>query len=123
MCVKNIFRPVFPEISTRNILFQVFVDTPSNIGKTYTATSGKSFTVSKIDNFEYIDPIDKSVTKNQGIRIFFEDGFSLFSGYGKDKPLPRFEMRVESCNSLVKMVCRCYQLVTTQMQQTRKVTT
>lgn len=32
------------------------------------------FKVIKADNFEYKDPIDGSVTKNQGIRIFFEGG-------------------------------------------------
>merc|ERR1712241_98170 len=53
---------------------QTFVDTSENIGKTFTSSSGKTFTVSKADNFEYTDPIDKSVTKNQGIRIFFQDG-------------------------------------------------
>ena len=54
---------------------QGFVDDPSNIGKVYTASpSGKTFQVSKADNFEYVDPIDKSVTKNQGIRVFFTDG-------------------------------------------------
>ena len=44
------------------------------LGKIFTSSSGKNFTVSKADNFEYTDPIDKSVTKNQGIRIFFQDG-------------------------------------------------
>jgi phosphoglucomutase len=44
---------------------QGFVDDKANIGKTFTAASGKSFTVSKADNFEYTDPIDKSVTQNQ----------------------------------------------------------
>ena len=34
----------------------------------------KEYTVSKIDNFSYTDPVDKSVTTKQGIRIFFEDG-------------------------------------------------
>lgn len=53
---------------------QAFVDDKANIGKTYTAASGKTYVVSKIDNFEYKDPIDNSVSKNQGIRIFFEDG-------------------------------------------------
>jgi len=53
---------------------QSFVDNSENIGKIFTSSSGKSFTVSKADNFEYTDPIDKSVTKNQGIRIFFQDG-------------------------------------------------
>lgn len=54
---------------------QGFVDDKSNVGKVYTATSGdKSFEVSKADNFEYVDPIDKSVSRNQGIRVFFTDG-------------------------------------------------
>ena len=57
---------------------QTFVDTSSNIGKKFTGQGlkglSKDFVVSKIDNFEYTDPIDKSVTKKQGIRIFFEDG-------------------------------------------------
>jgi len=38
-------------------------------GKTF----GK-YTVDKADNFEYVDPIDKSVSKNQGIRFIFTDG-------------------------------------------------
>lgn len=54
-------------------LLQKFVDDSSNIGKSYTGL-GKTFKVSKIDNFSYVDPIDKSVTEKQGIRIFFEDG-------------------------------------------------
>merc|ERR1740123_1081506 len=55
---------------------QSFVDDSSNaIGKVFTASSGgKTYEVSKADNFEYEDPIDKSVTKNQGIRVFFTDG-------------------------------------------------
>merc|ERR1739844_848991 len=54
---------------------KAFVDDSSNIGKTFTSsTNGKTFTVSKADDFEYVDPIDHSVTKKQGIRIFFEDG-------------------------------------------------
>jgi len=55
---------------------QSFVDDSSNSsGKVFTASSGgKTFEVSKADNFEYVDPIDKSVTKNQGIRVFFTDG-------------------------------------------------
>ena len=47
----------------------------TNSGKVFTASSGgKTYEVSKADNFEYEDPIDKSVTKNQGIRVFFTDG-------------------------------------------------
>lgn len=30
--------------------------------------------VAKIDNFEYVDPVDKSVSPNQGIRVVFADG-------------------------------------------------
>jgi len=39
--------------------------------------AGKSFgalTVSAADNFTYTDPVDGSVSKNQGIRILFTDG-------------------------------------------------
>lgn len=43
-------------------------------------TKGKKFgnySVAECDNFEYHDPIDKSVSKNQGIRIIFSDGSRL----------------------------------------------
>lgn len=36
-----------------------------------------AYTVEKADNFEYTDPIDKSVSKNQGIRFIFTDGSRL----------------------------------------------
>lgn len=48
----------------------------SLVQKTF-VSSGKSYTVKLADNFSYVDPIDKSVTKNQGIRILFEDGSRL----------------------------------------------
>ncbi|KAI8090282.1 uncharacterized protein B0P05DRAFT_569282 [Gilbertella persicaria] len=32
------------------------------------------FTIAKADDFEYLDPIDGSVSKHQGIRIIFKDG-------------------------------------------------
>ncbi|KAJ8917283.1 hypothetical protein NQ315_002300 [Exocentrus adspersus] len=48
----------------------------SFVGKSFTS-SGKSYTVSKADNFSYVDPIDNSVAKNQGIRVLFEDGSRL----------------------------------------------
>ena len=38
------------------------------IGKTF-----GNFTVASCDNFSYTDPIDQSISKNQGIRIIFED--------------------------------------------------
>eukprot|EP00916_Digyalum_oweni_P015199 GHVL01024836.1.p1 GENE.GHVL01024836.1~~GHVL01024836.1.p1 ORF type:complete len:578 (+),score=130.77 GHVL01024836.1:78-1811(+) len=37
----------------------------------------KIFKLEKIDNFEYTDPVDKSVTKKQGIRYIFTDGSRL----------------------------------------------
>ncbi|KAF7287696.1 phosphoglucose mutase 1 [Rhynchophorus ferrugineus] len=46
------------------------------VGKSFTA-SGKTYTVAKADNFSYVDPIDNSVAKNQGIRVLFEDGSRL----------------------------------------------
>lgn len=45
----------------------------SLIGKTFTSGS-KSYKVDVADNFSYVDPIDKSVATNQGIRVLFEDG-------------------------------------------------
>lgn len=40
----------------------------SLVGKQY-----NGYTVAKADNFEYHDPVDKSVTSKQGIRIIFSD--------------------------------------------------
>jgi len=53
---------------------QAFVDNSGSIGKVFTSQSGKSFEVSKADNFAYTDPIDNSITTKQGIRVFFSDG-------------------------------------------------
>jgi phosphoglucomutase len=44
---------------------QAFVDNKANIGKEFKANNGKVYKVSKADNFEYTDPIDQSVAKNQ----------------------------------------------------------
>ncbi|XP_054722854.1 LOW QUALITY PROTEIN: phosphoglucomutase-like [Uloborus diversus] len=38
------------------------------------SSGGKTYTVAKIDNFEYVDPVDASVASKQGIRILFADG-------------------------------------------------
>ncbi|XP_053683607.1 phosphoglucomutase [Sabethes cyaneus] len=46
---------------------------PSFIGKDYSA-GGKKYTVKLGDNFSYNDPIDKSVSTKQGLRIVFTDG-------------------------------------------------
>lgn len=37
-------------------------------------TSDTTFTVKECDNFSYTDPIDKSVSKNQGLYVRFTDG-------------------------------------------------
>jgi phosphoglucomutase len=41
-----------------------------------TLTNGlfEGYQLSKSDDFSYIDPIDKSESKNQGIRFIFSDG-------------------------------------------------
>lgn len=41
----------------------------STIGKTF-----NNYTVSLCDDFEYKDPIDHSISKNQGLRFVFTDG-------------------------------------------------
>ena len=50
------------------------------IGQILSASSGEQFTVKSMDDFEYTDPIDKSVTKNQVLLCLHpEDFFSVFS--------------------------------------------
>jgi len=43
-------------------------------GSQHKASNGEEFTVSEITNFSYTDPIDASVSKNQGHIIMFSDG-------------------------------------------------
>lgn len=43
------------------------------IGKEF-SKGGKQYKVKIADNFSYVDPVDKSVARNQGLRIIFEDG-------------------------------------------------
>ncbi|NWY76849.1 PGM1 protein, partial [Erithacus rubecula] len=38
------------------------------------SSGDKSYTVEKADNFEYNDPVDGSVSRNQGLRLIFSDG-------------------------------------------------
>jgi phosphoglucomutase len=47
---------------------------PKTVGMTFSDPTGKSYKMKHCDNFEYTDPIDGSVSKNQGIRLLFEDG-------------------------------------------------
>ena len=42
--------------------------------KTKDVTQVKSFVVKTADVFEYVDPVDGSVSKNQGVRFLFTDG-------------------------------------------------
>jgi phosphoglucomutase len=46
---------------------------PGYIGHELKANEQK-YKIVNADNFSYTDPIDGSVTKNQGIRLFFEGG-------------------------------------------------
>uniref|UniRef100_A0A8C3NDC5 Uncharacterized protein n=1 Tax=Geospiza parvula TaxID=87175 RepID=A0A8C3NDC5_GEOPR len=38
------------------------------------SSGDKAYTVEKADNFEYNDPVDGSVSRNQGLRLIFSDG-------------------------------------------------
>ncbi len=49
----------------------------SGLREKLSSLAGKQFgknTIEKADDFSYTDPIDHSISKNQGIRIFFTDG-------------------------------------------------
>jgi phosphoglucomutase len=52
----------------------VALTTGSLLGTVHASSSGTSFTVSDVYSFEYKDPIDGSVSKNQGHVITFSDG-------------------------------------------------
>lgn len=46
---------------------------PSFVGKQF-SSGDKTYKVAVADNFAYTDPVDGSVSKNQGLRIIFSDG-------------------------------------------------
>uniref|UniRef100_A0A8D3CWD6 EF-hand calcium binding domain 7 n=1 Tax=Scophthalmus maximus TaxID=52904 RepID=A0A8D3CWD6_SCOMX len=46
---------------------------PSFVGKKF-SSGDKTYEVAVADNFAYTDPVDGSVSKNQGLRIIFSDG-------------------------------------------------
>jgi phosphoglucomutase len=50
------------------------IEDPKTKGMTFSDPTGRSYKMSHLDNFEYKDPIDGSISKNQGIRFLFEDG-------------------------------------------------
>ncbi|KAJ6518916.1 phosphoglucomutase [Mycena sanguinolenta] len=64
------------------------LDSKSLDNSTHTsASTGQKFTVSNLYNFAYTDPIDKSVSKNQGQVITFSDGSRVvfrLSGTGSE---------------------------------------
>jgi len=47
------------------------------LNKVVKSASSDVSPIVKGDVFEYLDPVDKSVSKNQGIRFYFEDGSRL----------------------------------------------
>ena len=53
----------------------VHISKSSLVNTTHTSKStGQSFTISETFNFDYTDPIDGSVSKNQGQVVRFSDG-------------------------------------------------
>lgn len=53
-------------------VLNAFISDSSNVGKVF-SHDGKIYKIKKADNFSYEDPIDKSVSVKQGIRIIFDD--------------------------------------------------
>ncbi|OQV25571.1 Phosphoglucomutase-1 [Hypsibius exemplaris] len=49
------------------------LNAPDTVGKEF-LDGGRTFKISKADNFSYKDPVDNSLAENQGIRILFVDG-------------------------------------------------
>lgn len=54
-------------------VMEKLITDPSFVGKSYTAEN-QTYVVKVADNFSYVDPVDKSVSQKQGLRIVFEDG-------------------------------------------------
>lgn len=48
------------------------IDENTLVGETHNV-GGKTYKVATMDNFSYTDPIDASISKNQGVRIIFSD--------------------------------------------------
>ncbi|XP_067936512.1 phosphoglucomutase-like [Watersipora subatra] len=88
------------------------VDSGSLIGKELLATSGESYTVQLMDDFSYTDPIDKSVTTKQGIRVIFTDGSRIIfrlSGTGSSGATVRlyidsYESDAKKCGQSAEML-------------------
>ncbi|KAI4881317.1 hypothetical protein NFI96_029943, partial [Prochilodus magdalenae] len=52
---------------------EVIISDKAFIGQNFTVGE-KTYQVEKADNFEYSDPVDGSISRNQGLRIIFKDG-------------------------------------------------
>ena len=60
------------------------------------------FTIDKADDFEYLDPIDGSISKKQGVRIIFKDGSRIIirlSGTGSQGATVRLYVEKYSNNT------------------------
>ena len=71
-----------PSDIAKQLVSDIEQQLPSLVGQ---AIAGRS--VSYADNFSYTDPVDNSVSKNQGIRIGFDDGSRIvlrLSGTGTE---------------------------------------
>ncbi len=58
-----------PSVGANNMMDKMRSDISTNTGRVI----GK-YTISKADDFIYVDPVDGSVTKKQGIRFLMSDG-------------------------------------------------
>jgi phosphoglucomutase len=71
----------------------------------FAALNGKQFgkyTVDNCDDFRYIDPVDGSISKNQGIRIIFTDGSRIIfrlSGTGTEGATLRVYLEAYEANA------------------------
>ena len=71
-----------PSDNAQQLMQKLEAKLPSLIGQQFNGQ-----TVSYADNFSYTDPVDNSVSKNQGLRIGFEDGSRIvlrLSGTGTE---------------------------------------
>uniref|UniRef100_A0A8C4ZXL6 EF-hand calcium binding domain 7 n=1 Tax=Gadus morhua TaxID=8049 RepID=A0A8C4ZXL6_GADMO len=72
---RNFFTSL--EFTTRMITeLEAAMLAPSFVGKKF-SSGDKTYEVAVSDNFAYTDPVDGSVSKNQGLRIIFSDGSRL----------------------------------------------
>lgn len=80
----------------------------SLVGKKFPAAGAAAYEVAKADEFTYVDPVDKSVSKNQGIRVLFVDGsrvvFRLSGTAGSGATIRVYIEKYEGNPDLVQQV-------------------